>query len=249
MAKTRKQRESDLKLARQGSVIGAVFVGLIVWGKSHSLMAGVVTFGVMLIVIEAVLIIPGLLRRRMFDKSGIADVDSLHWSEFEEFIATLFQANGYRTRLTPTYDQGGDVIAEGNGERVVVQTKHSTGRGVGNKAVQEAVAAVGYYKGTRAIVVTNRYFTKPAINLAKANAVELWDRDRLAEEILKSHPASPLPAPTGPPVPTVKPSPASLPSPICPRCGSTMVRRHSEHGPFWGCPTFPKCWGTRPLHS
>lgn len=38
--------------------------------------------------------------------------------------------------------------------------------------------------------------------------------------------------------------------PVCPEseCKSEMVLRHrkSDNALFWGCPKFPKCWGTRP---
>ena len=34
------------------------------------------------------------------------------------------------------------------------------------------------------MVVTNSYFTKPAIELAKANGVKLWDRDKLVNALL-----------------------------------------------------------------
>jgi HJR/Mrr/RecB family endonuclease len=34
------------------------------------------------------------------------------------------------------------------------------------------------------MVVTNRCFTRRAITLAKVNNAELWDRNRLAREIL-----------------------------------------------------------------
>ena len=245
MAKTRRQRESDMKLARQGLTIVALFVGVLVWGSSHSLMAGVISFGVALVGIEFLLVAPGLVRRSRFQRSGIADIDSLNWSEFEEFIAALFRAKGYRTRLTPTYDQGGDVIVEGNGEHIVVQAKHRTEGDIGNKAVQEAVAAVGYYKATRAILITNRYFTRPAVDLAKANNVELWDRDRLSQEMLKACPSSPVPVEASAPVSKSGFSLASSPSTTCPRCGAPMVQRNSKYGPFWGCSTFPRCWGTR----
>jgi len=245
MAKSRRQRESDMKLARQGLTIVALFVGVLVWGSSHSLMAGVISFGVALVGIEFLLVVPGLVRRSRFQRSGIADIDSLNWSEFEEFIAALFRAKGYRTRLTPTYDQGGDVIVEGNGEHIVVQAKHRTEGDIGNKAVQEAVAAVGYYKATRAILITNRYFTRPAVDLAKANNVELWDRDRLSQEMLKAYPSSPVPVEASAPASKRGFSLASSPSTTCPRCGAPMVQRNSKYGPFWGCSTFPRCWGTR----
>lgn len=40
--------------------------------------------------------------------------------------------------------------------------------------------------------------------------------------------------------------------PLCPLCGSSMVKRTTRKGPnadnqFWGCSEFPKCRGTRPL--
>lgn len=37
-------------------------------------------------------------------------------------------------------------------------------------------------------------------------------------------------------------------APECPRCGSRMVwrTRKSDGAPFWGCPRFPECRGTRP---
>jgi endogenous inhibitor of DNA gyrase (YacG/DUF329 family) len=35
--------------------------------------------------------------------------------------------------------------------------------------------------------------------------------------------------------------------PICPICGKKMTQRlrHSDNKPFWGCPDYPKCKGTR----
>ena len=40
--------------------------------------------------------------------------------------------------------------------------------------------------------------------------------------------------------------------PLCPNCGSSMVKRTAKKGvnvgnQFWGCSTFPKCKGTQNL--
>jgi hypothetical protein len=37
----------------------------------------------------------------------------------------------------------------------------------------------------------------------------------------------------------------------CPQCGASMVRRKRrlDRAEFWGCPTFPRCRGTRPLEA
>jgi hypothetical protein len=264
MPSRKKQRESDAKLADQAVTIAALIVGVLVWGYSHSFIAGLVTFGVGLVVIEVLLVLLLLpskgastsawqrARQRMTeprvrgprsqaeveilashadqavrapapaasgqpsrtasvgrenagrspqpgprqDAAGtsghlaptIHAVDSMSWSRFEHFVAELLRSRGYRTSLTETYDFGADVIAEREGERLLVQAKHSTGPDIGNKGVQQVVAAMAYYRGTRAMVVTNRRFTLSAIKLARANNVELWDRGRLAHEIQRAFP-------------------------------------------------------------
>lgn len=58
-------------------------------------------------------------------------------------------------------------------------------KNVGDKAVQEAVAAKPMYRCDRAMVVTNRYFTGQAKRLAQANDVALWDRDDLVRELVR----------------------------------------------------------------
>ena len=45
------------------------------------------------------------------------------------------------------------------------------------EAVQQISAAKEYYKADKCAVATNRYFTKAAKTLAKANNVDLWDRE------------------------------------------------------------------------
>src|ERR1019366_3140261 len=49
------------------------------------------------------------------------------------------------------------------------------------------------------------------------------------------------------PLGTAAPTAAPMQDPACPRCHSTMVRRASRHGFFWGCSRFPSCRGTRAL--
>jgi DNA topoisomerase-1 len=42
-----------------------------------------------------------------------------------------------------------------------------------------------------------------------------------------------------------KPIVAEPNAPLCPKCGSPMIKRSGPRGEFWGCSTFPKCKGTR----
>ena len=70
----------------------------------------------------------------------IEDIDELDGQEFEEFVANLYEKEGYETTLTQsTGDQGVDIIAEDLNEKLAIQTKCYTDK-VSNSAVQEAIA-------------------------------------------------------------------------------------------------------------
>jgi len=115
--------------------------------------------------------------------ASIDDVDMMSGFEFENFIAHLFRKMGYTILVTKASgDQGIDVIIERNAKKYGIQTKCYSGV-VGNSAIQEAVAGKEYYKLDNVMVITNRHFSKSAIELASANNVILWDRDMLKEKL------------------------------------------------------------------
>lgn len=117
---------------------------------------------------------------------SVAQVDGMTGYEFEDFLRELFVRMGYnvvQTRLSG--DQGADIVAEKNGERVVVQAKRYEGN-VGNYAVQEIVAAMSLYGAHAGKVITNSFFTRSAEELAVANNIHLVDRDEL-ESLINSY--------------------------------------------------------------
>lgn len=125
-----------------------------------------------------------LYRLRRLSRSGIAKVDQMDGATFEVFLGTLFRRLGYRVELTKRHgDYGADLVASKDGRKVAVQAKRWSKR-IGVKAVQEAVAARGYYRCDAALVVANREFTDQASKLARANDVELWDREVLVAKML-----------------------------------------------------------------
>jgi restriction system protein len=124
---------------------------------------------------------------RRIARSGIREVDVMDGQTFERYLATLFQRLGYEVERTGRRgDYGADLVVWRDGVKIAVQAKRWT-KNIGVRAIQEAVASKGYYKADRSMVVANRPFTQQARVLARANEVELWDRDRLMEEML-SHP-------------------------------------------------------------
>ncbi|RYC33225.1 restriction endonuclease [Lichenibacterium minor] len=111
----------------------------------------------------------------------IRDADIISGEHYETLCRNLLQAQGWQVETTPvTGDQGADLIADAEGCRVVIQCKFYS-KPVGNKAVQEAHAAVGFHAGDRAAVVSNASFTRSAKQLAAANGVLLLHHDQLAD--------------------------------------------------------------------
>jgi HJR/Mrr/RecB family endonuclease len=111
---------------------------------------------------------------------------TLSGSDFENLLYRLFTAMSYAVQKTGKIgDQGGDLIANLNGQRIVIQAKCYSNT-VGNAAVQEAVAAQKFYDCNKVMVVTNSSFTQEAIELAKVNNVELVGGGKLSELLLQN---------------------------------------------------------------
>lgn len=93
--------------------------------------------------------------------------------EFEAFCAEQLRQSGWDAHVTrQSRDQGVDVIAEKNGLRIVLQCKLYSAP-VGNKAVQEAVAARAFEQAHYCAVVSNSSYTSAAEQLASTNRVLL----------------------------------------------------------------------------
>ena len=122
-------------------------------------------------------------RVRAIRLSGIEAIDQMPGVQFESRLRLLFEDLGYDVFQTQaSNDFGADLIVDKGGTRGVVQAKRSQAP-IGKSAVQEAVAALAYWRAEYAIVVTNRTFTSGARSLAEANAVQLWDRQKLIEAL------------------------------------------------------------------
>lgn len=99
--------------------------------------------------------------------------DDMTPSEFETFCGEALKRAGWDARVTmQSHDQGSDVIAEKDGVRIVVQCKLYS-KPVGNKAVQEVVAARAHEQADHGIVVSNNAYTAAAKALAQTNGVLL----------------------------------------------------------------------------
>lgn len=119
--------------------------------------------------------------QRAHGHARAADLDQLSGTEFEEFLAGLFRAQGYVAELTPlTGDYGADLILLKDGQRIAVQAKRYVGS-VGVSAVQEALSGQAYYQCDTAWVVTTGAFTTNALELAKKSGVKLIGRSDIGK--------------------------------------------------------------------
>ncbi|MFA5009048.1 MAG: restriction endonuclease [Candidatus Paceibacterota bacterium] len=111
---------------------------------------------------------------------------SLSGTEFENLLVRLYESMGYLVEHPgSTGDQGGDLILNKNGQRILVQAKRYKGS-IGNGAVQEAVAAKKYYDCNRTMLIGSASFTRGALDLANYNEVELVEINEL-RGLLLSH--------------------------------------------------------------
>lgn len=99
--------------------------------------------------------------------------------EYEFLCAERLRSSGWTAFTTKsTGDQGSDVIAEKDRKRFVLQCKLYN-QPVGNKAVQEVIAAMKFENADLAAVVTNSNYTKSARLLAQSAGVLLLHHDDL----------------------------------------------------------------------
>ena len=114
-----------------------------------------------------------LLKRRR----GRADLfEDMEGREFEYFCAELLEQRGFvDVEVTRgSGDYGIDILAEKEGVTYAIQCKCYTSP-VGVHAVQEACAGREYYDRMVGAVMTNQYFTAPAVEAARKLKILLWD--------------------------------------------------------------------------
>lgn len=104
-------------------------------------------------------------------------MDDMEGYEFEVYCARLLEESDFiNVEVTKaSKDYGVDITAEKDGVTYAIQCKcYSTPIGI--KAIQEIYAGRDYYDKMVGVVMTNQYFTKPAVEVAKKLNIMLWDR-------------------------------------------------------------------------
>ena len=131
--------------------------------------------------IAAILLLSAVLVLILRKRSRRPDeLDGMEGHDFEYYCADLLKQNGFTdvevTRASR--DFGVDILAVRDGITYGIQCKAYAGP-VGVGAVQEAYAGKDFYDRMVGAVMTNQYFTAPAVEAAGKLRILLWDREEL----------------------------------------------------------------------
>ncbi|MBR4084962.1 MAG: restriction endonuclease [Lachnospiraceae bacterium] len=135
---------------------------------------------IILLIGVLILCLVGLLVLKYAKRKYPGDIDLMEGHDFEYFCADLLCKKGFQeVEVTKgSGDYGIDILAQKDGVTYGIQCKCYT-TPVGVKAVQEAYAGRDYYDCMVGVVLTNQYFTTPAVEVAKKLKIMLWDRGYL----------------------------------------------------------------------
>lgn len=139
------------------------------------------------IIAAGLLVAVAVLLLRRGRRSRPSDIDLMEGHDFEYYCAELLKRRGFQeVEVTKgSGDYGIDILAERDGVTYAIQCKCYAAP-VGVKAVQEAYAGRDYYDRMVGAVLTNQYFTQPAVEAAKKLKILLWDRGYLESMIDES---------------------------------------------------------------
>jgi restriction system protein len=175
----------------------------------------------------------------------------MSWREFEMLVGEAYRLQGYRVTETGGggADGGIDLALTKGSEKFLVQCKQWKAYKVGVDVVRELYGVMAAKGATGGFVVTSGRFTDDAKAFAEGRNVQLLDGPKLFSMIKQAKLSLKATAQQ----PASKPhmaQPKAAVEPICPQCGSGMVKRTARKGgnaggEFWGCSKFPTCKGVR----
>lgn len=199
----------------------------------------------------------GLVARSTSSPAAEA-LSTLRWQDFERLVGEAFRLEGYRVGETGGggADGGVDLVLRKGTEQFLVQCKHWRAHQVGVDVVRELYGVMAARGAAGGFVVTSGRYTRDATAFASGRNIQLVDGDALMVRLRKAKAslAAQRQVPAREPVIAPENLPAASAAVSCPTCSSPMVERVARRGNqpgqrFWGCVTYPRCRGTRPVQD
>jgi restriction system protein len=175
-------------------------------------------------------------------------LDGISWQEFELLVGEAYRMQGYHVLETGGggADGGVDLILSKGGEKFFVQCKQWKAYRVGVDVVRELFGVMAAKGATGGFVVTSGRFSDDAQAFAQGRNVQLVDGPKLFNMVKAARRSlNPIAQQAGGKTTCVN-------EPVCPQCGSSMVKNVPRKGSnagkeFWGCPRFPMCRSVRKI--
>lgn len=210
-------------------------------GRAVPLLGSIISL--ILLLCAALMAFDAFRRRSLLEnQNGMNSIRSISWKEFEDLVAEAYRRKGYTVTETSFGADGGvDIILKKGTEKILVQCKQWKMQKVGVKVVRELYGVVIAEGASEGVVISSGIFTEDAIAFARGKPLELIDGAGLLKMITEVQKKQ-------------MPVKAESKDILCPFCGNSMVIRTAKKGnhagdKFWGCPSFPKCRGTRPYNA
>ncbi|HDS11834.1 MAG TPA: restriction endonuclease [Candidatus Wirthbacteria bacterium] len=162
----------------------AAVVGVFLWFSLERWLFVIIVAGLLALSLGLVVVIK-LWRAKVFLQIGLPQIDRMSGLEFEDYLAKLFAARGYKVQQIKNQDDYGvDLVVAKDGQKIGIQAKrYGARKKVDVEGVRAVIAGLPFHQAERGMVVTNSFYTDHAWQTAKMNQVELWDRNRLKKEI------------------------------------------------------------------
>lgn len=186
-------------------------------------------------------------RSQLLDaQSDLESVSALSWQEFEMLVGEAFRRRGYRVKEAGLggKDGGVDLVLRKDGRTELVQCKRWTQRQVRVQVVREMYGLLTHHCADAVKIVCVGQFTPDAVAFAAGKPIQLISVDALVGLVREAQNTEPEKSGADQSLEGA----ADAPEPSCPACGAGMILRKNRRTdmPFWGCPGFPGCRGTRP---
>jgi restriction system protein len=265
-----RRRESSIEVLMRApwwvavvGIIGYAFIGYaiphlfkaspILAGAAKTIHSGALLFLGACLVIAAFSALRGFLVSRKFDKQGREqDVKDLSWAQFEIIVGEAFRRKGYTVieNSGGGADGGIDLVLRKEGKKFYVQCKQWKVFTVGVKPVRELFGVVTANAADGGFFVTSGRYTEDAVQFARSTSIQLIDGPALDKLIAGLQSSDPLVQSAPKNYDNFRLDSPQQDAPVCPKCGSAMVRRTAKQGAnagkqFWGCSTYPACKGIR----
>lgn len=189
------------------------------------------------------------LYARTESRSDVASLNEMSWQDFERLVGEYYRRKDFLvTHMGGDGPDGGiDLVLRKDKELYLVQCKQWKAYKVGVKPVEEFYGVMSKRGAAGGYFVTSGVFTEDARTFANGTNLELINGHRLRRMIDEAGKYSPKPLPAMEPLPVAD-------TPNCPKCGANMKKRLARQGrhtgkEFWGCSSFPRCKGTRPVED